>query len=100
MKREADEPLKVLESGRDERRKDDHRHCRNIVRLEDLFSIENANFQFKLMSEHALGLCSDLITFCERSGRWSPRALDKDGVRGWISTVDGTMEQPVQSTNI
>ena len=29
MKREVDEPLKVLESGRDERRKD-HRHCRNI----------------------------------------------------------------------
>ena len=26
MKREVDEPLKVLESGRDERRKD-HRHC-------------------------------------------------------------------------
>ncbi len=32
MKRKVDEPLKVLESGRDERRKD-HRHCRNIVRL-------------------------------------------------------------------
>ncbi len=39
LKGEVDEPLKVLESGRDERRKD-HRHCRNIVRLEDLFSIE------------------------------------------------------------
>ncbi len=54
-----------------EKRKD-HRHCRNIVRLEDLFSIEITIFQFKLKkSEHALGLCSDMIAFCERSGRWS-----------------------------
>jgi hypothetical protein len=30
MKREVNEPLKVLESGRDERRKPDHRHCRII----------------------------------------------------------------------
>ena len=44
-----------------------------ILRLEDLFSIEITIFQFKLMSEHASGLCSDLITFCERSGRWSHR---------------------------
>ena len=41
------------------------------LRSEDLFSIEITIFQFKLMSEHALGLCSDLIAFCERSGRWS-----------------------------
>ena len=44
-----------------------------LLRLEDLFSIEITIFQFKLMSEHASGLCSDLITFCERSGRWSHR---------------------------
>ena len=43
------------------------------LRSEDLFSIEITIFQFKLMSEHALGLCSDLIAFCERSGRWSGR---------------------------
>jgi hypothetical protein len=42
-----------------------------ILRSEDLFSIEITIFQFKIISEHALGLCSDLIAFCERSGRWS-----------------------------
>ena len=34
-----------------------------ILRLEDLFPIESTIFQFKLMSEHALGLCSDLKPF-------------------------------------
>jgi hypothetical protein len=36
--------------------------------------------------------------FRERSGRWS-RVLDKNRLELEISKVDGTMEQPVQSTN-
>ena len=71
-----------------------------ILRSEDLFSIEITIFQFKLMSEHALGLCSDLITFRERSGRWSPRVSDLNRLELEISKVNGTMEQPGQSTNI
>ena len=71
-----------------------------ILRLEDLFSIEITIFQFKLMSEHALGLCSDLITFRERSGRWSPRVSDLNRLELEISKINGTMEQPGQSTNI
>ena len=42
MKREVNEPLKVLESGRDERRKD-HRHCRNIEIGRPIFD-RNYNF--------------------------------------------------------
>ena len=50
---------------------DDHRHCRNIEIGRPIFD-RNNNFSVQIKkSEHALGLCSDMIAFCERSGRWS-----------------------------
>jgi hypothetical protein len=48
MKREVNEPLKVLESGRDERRKDRPSTLLVKLRLEDLFSIERQFFCSKL----------------------------------------------------
>jgi hypothetical protein len=53
MKREVDEPLKVLESGRDEQRR---RPSTLLVklRLEDLFSIERQFFCSKLTQSWSL----------------------------------------------
>jgi len=56
-------------------------------------------FQFKLISEHALGLCSDLKPFVR--GQVDGHVFkDLNKLEIEISKVNGTMEQPVQSTNI
>ena len=51
MKRKVDEPFKkVLEGGRDERRKDDHRHCRIIEIGRPIFD-RNYNFSVQKLTE-------------------------------------------------
>ena len=50
LKRKVDEPLKVLESGRDERRKPDHRYCRIIEIGRPIFD-RNYNFSVQKLTE-------------------------------------------------
>jgi hypothetical protein len=110
-------PLKVLESGRDERRKDDHRHCR-IIEMGRPISSSNYNFSVQNIKktiysapEHARSiLMVDLNSSKWRSIGWfriiwsllwrvkrsMVTCLRQGWVRGWISTVNGSMEQPVR----
>jgi hypothetical protein len=77
----------------------DHRHCRNIEIGRPIFD-QKYNFSVQIKkSEHASGLCSDMKPFV-RGQVDGHVSKDLNRLEIEISKVNGTMEQPVQSTNI
>ncbi len=90
------------ENGRgDEKWKDDHRQCRKIEIGRPIFN-RNTIFRFKLKSrfnstpEHALGYVQDLKPFVRGQVDGHHVSTDLNRLQLEISTVNGSMEQPVR----